>query len=95
MRKLLFAAILLLPINFANAQDYESTYSDDSYASRSYDDPVQSLSPIEPGITSSPNVFGGYNYSNGLTSSRNIFGGQNYSNGVVCTPNIFGGQNCY
>ncbi|MDR1493028.1 MAG: hypothetical protein LBT05_09945 [Planctomycetaceae bacterium] len=25
-----------------------------------------------------PNVFGGYNYSNGVTSQRNVFGGQNY-----------------
>ena len=46
-------------------------------------------------ITATPNIFGGYNYSNGLTSMPNIFGGYNYSNGITTSPNIFGGYNIF
>ena len=49
-------------------------------------------------FTSTPNIFGGYNYSgNGLSysTSPNIFGGYNYSGDISgsSSPNIFGGYN--
>jgi hypothetical protein len=47
--------------------------------------------------TSTPNVFGGSNYSSGGYSARNVFGGYNYfppSGGMTySTPNVFGGSN--
>ena len=49
-------------------------------------------------VTSTPNIFGGQNYSNGTSSRSNIFGGQDFSkpNGgssFSTMPNIFGGFN--
>jgi hypothetical protein len=49
-------------------------------------------------FSSTPNIFGGYNFSgNGLSYSTtpNIFGGSNYSGDISgsSTPNIFGGYN--
>ena len=48
-------------------------------------------------FTSTPNVFGGHNYSNGVTSSKNVFGGFNYQSPSAgfsySTPNVFGGSN--
>jgi hypothetical protein len=43
-------------------------------------------------VTSKPNIFGGFDYSNGVSSRKNIFGGYDYSNGVSSRKNIFGGQ---
>lgn len=44
------------------------------------------------GVTSRPNIFGGYDYSNGVTSRKNTFGGYDYSNGVHSRKNSFGGE---
>jgi hypothetical protein len=55
--------------------------------------PVLAQSPW----SSSPNAFGGQNFSNGGYSTPNAFGGQNYrapgGGTVTSTPNVFGGQN--
>ena len=55
--------------------------------------PVLAQSPW----SSSPNAFGGQNYSNGWSSRSNVFGGQNFSGpsgqSFSTTPNVFGGQN--
>jgi hypothetical protein len=55
--------------------------------------PVLAQSPW----SSSPNAFGGQNFSNGGYSTPNAFGGQNFhalsGSTVTSTPNVFGGQN--
>jgi hypothetical protein len=38
--------------------------------------------PVDPGYA-----------RRGVTSTPNVFGGQNYSDGTVSTPNVFGGMN--
>lgn len=48
-------------------------------------------------VRSTPNVFGGANYSNGVSTRSNVFGGQTaYQGGSQIgssTRNVFGGQN--
>jgi len=46
-------------------------------------------------VTSKPNPFGGYDFSNGVTSRPNPQGGMDYSNGVSCRPNPQGGMYCW
>jgi hypothetical protein len=91
MKTLLATTLLLASIGVANAQFMPM--------------PMPGMQqPRDPGYgprgtVSTPNVFGGQNYSDGTVSTPNVFGGMNYQgpNGrmTTCTPNVFGGQNCF